>query len=439
MKGDGNMNRLVIPLAMLLILTAVIGCRNGPPESLVGVMIEPGFEIDHPLYYWETIEGATALYLIERYTSNITCPLHGLEGVRDIKTSSTSLYILHDDAAGNLAITRLEKDHMMKTEVSLEVEIAAAHDAPWTVTSDDVLAVCGVDDASNYKVVVLQFTCTEPESTYYDPDPDPVIAWNEQEWISTKNEIGGISIAPDGSMLALALPLEGGSADDGLYVVTGPGESPEPVSDLPLLELGDFSPDGSMLAATFEIEERVDLYLIYSSTLEMERITVSTRFYNTAHPEWHPGGQYLYYTTDFTTSYTLGANPLSGEQLYLYSLVSRSHRRLTAFDGYSMWIDFAPNGDFLLYSSTRGVLSRRGGRTLVLPDQSIAGGSGEEMEIETWRLFYTPWVAEAFMSGNPDAMTPDQSHFLVSWTIGGEDQIGFVWGPGVWIPPEERE
>jgi hypothetical protein len=148
-------------------------------------------------------------------------------------------------------------------------------------------------------------------------------------------------------------------------------------------------------------------------------------------PAWHPGGEYVIYSTDFTTMFVQNATELSGEQLYLYSLASRNARRLTAFRDMTLWVDFAANGDFLLYSSSPGVPGRQGGRGAT-PGGSTrpASGSGNPVALETWRLYVVPWVREKFVSSNPSILMPEEMQFLVSWTQGGGDEIRFIWGPG---------
>ena len=131
---------------------------------------------------------------------------------------------------------------------------------------------------------------------------------------------------------------------------------------------------------------------------------------------------------------------MSGEQLYLYSTISRNYRRLTSLNDSTLRVDFAPNGDFLLYSSVPGATQRQSGsissnRT---PDQ-LTEDQGKGANIRAWEIQFVPWIPKNFTTGISDVMKPEEMQLLVSWSVIPDQKIGFEWGPGgEWIDPENR-
>jgi len=400
-------------------------CSPTARESKLADIIEPYRDISHPLYYWETSDGLTSAYKIEKSTSEIEIVLSEREGFRSIQCSRNATYILSDNRYGYLQIERMETDWDITTLVNPDYDLTAISDAPWVVSDNDVIAVSGVDDSGNYRVMKLTFSRREIEQTWRDEEqPEPEISADQQVWLTTDKIPGEISISADGTRLGFKLPSENDPTLNQLYFLDESGSDPILISDWPVYELGGFSPDGTKFLATFELEGRIDLYMIDTASLELEEITRVSLGYIAGSPVWHPTRRYFLYTTNFTTEYKLGDTPLNGEQLYLYSLDSRNERRMTAFDAMQLWCDFAPNGDFLMYSSTPGVISRTG-RASREEAQLEAAQSG----LDTWRLYYIPWVQEDFVSSNPRILSPDEIQFLVSWTSGGGDEYGFAWGP----------
>ena len=111
----------------------------------------------------------------------------------------------------------------------------------------------------------------------------------------------------------------------------------------------------------------------------------------------------------------------------MYGLDTQNTRRLTAFEDSNTWVDFAPNGDFLLYASIRGVV---GGRGRALPPRDP--GALEAMsDLVTWRLYYVPWDPDTFSGGNTGIFGPGDLQLLVSWTVDEAGGIGFTWGPPI--------
>lgn len=437
MKPNPRHPLLIRPILLLSLAITILvfsaGCRK-PPEGIIKVVIQPGMEFSHSLYYWETIDGRTDLFKLTQYTSDITNLKYGLKGVRDIQTSETSIYILTDDRDGYLRVVRLESDEDITTTAVPEIQLKAVDDKPWTVGWNDVVALSGVDDAGKYHAITLEFERKiEGDPDHPGSDLTPKISWIETEWIATDQPVGELSLSDNSSILAIALPLEEGSDHPGLYLMADPGGTPVPLLDKPVVEMGGFSPDSSRFIATFDIEERVELYMFRMDNLENERLTRSTRFYLVENPSWHPGGRYIMYTTNFTTAYTVRDAPLSGDQLFNYSLDSRNARRLTNFQGQQMHIDFARNGDFLLYSSTLGADSQRGGRSIAIT--SGQDGTVNMEEIEIWRLYLIPWIQEDFATGASRMIQHNDTQLVVSWAVLEDDEIGFAWGPGgEWDP-----
>ncbi len=403
--------------ALLIAFTA--GCPNPEPEGVIKSLIDPSRSVASPLYYWETHHGKTAVYRIMQSTSDINTILHGLDGVLDLKSSKNAIYILRNDKDGNLALTRLEHDRTMTTDATLSMEIKATTPKPWSVSRNDVVAVAGVDRNGTNHVLAVTFERKEAETTFRPGEHlVPTVSHSETEWFSAPLDIAGLSIAADGSRLALRLALDDGSGGYGLFFVDGPGKQAMRIGDLPLVELGGFSQNGKWYVATFEYPQRIDVFLINTETLKAEPVTRVATGYLAGHPAWHPNSRYFVYTTNFTTEYLSGDTPLSGDQLYLFSVDSMKARRLTAFKDTALWVDFSPVGDFLLYASNSSAVTGTGDTT------------GLDSRYETWRMSYVPWIPDNFMSSNPRIMTPREMQFLVSWASGGGEVIGFAWGPG---------
>jgi len=412
----------------VLILTASLtACTRSEPEGFIKGMIEDFRQISHPIYYWETVEGRTAVYRMLDSTSDINTIVFDLEGVHDIKSSFNAVYILHDDRNGNLAVTRLENDRALLTEAVLVSEISSTGWLAWDVSGNDHVLVSGIDDDGTYKIIDTAFSRNERERTYMrNEDLTPIISFVETEWFSSSNDIGAIRVAPGADRIAISQPLDDGSDYYGLYFIDGPGESATRIGDRGVMELGGFSPNNEWFLATFEQSTRIDVFLIDNETFETQPVTRVATSFQTGHPSWHPNSRYFFFTTDYTTEFISNSTPLSGEQLYIYSLDSMNDRRLTAFKDVTMWVDFSPIGDFLLYSSAPGAISRMGRG---MPDEA-AQVQAAELGLETWRIYYVPWVPSEFQTGNIRILTPEETRFLVSWTAGGAETFGFIWGPG---------
>jgi hypothetical protein len=440
MNATRRLERILSTLSALTLLLLLSGCHKAP-VGIIQVVIQPGMDVSHPILYWETLDGRTAIYRIDSNTSHIECLKYDMRGVRDIRTSRTSTYILKDNSSGNLAVTRIESDTGKWSGVALNEELTGDDPAQWFVTGDDAVYVCGVDGDGKHRIVGIAFTreiTGDPDRP--DSDLTPKISWEETEWVKTDGPVGAFSLPDDNSIMAVELPLENGSEKSGLYFVDAAGGTPERVSDLPLEQLGGFSPDGKKLLATFDIEERVELYMIDAATRDHERITVSTRFYKVSDPVWHPGGRYFMYVLDFTSSFTIGDAPISGEQLYIYSLDSYNERRLTSLNGETVRADFARNGDFLLYSSIKGARTQRGGREIAIAGLKEGEGDVNLDEVEAWRLYYVPWNHEDFSTASEVMVRHSDARLMVSWAAIGDDRIAFAWGPGgEWDPSEMAE
>jgi len=424
MKMTNSRRFLITAIAFLILIS---GCnRSTAPESIVSRMIEPMMRLDWPVYYFETSRDKTAVFRIIEITNDIHTLLWDLDGVLDMDCSKEAIYFLRENRDGFLYLTRLEKDSRRTTDAELPVDIIADRDQPWTVGMSDVVAVSGVDSDGTSHVFISTWTRTEPEETFrQDIVGEPTITHDEAEWYSGQADIGPLALSNDGRRLAVAMTFD---ILPELYFIDGPDEERMRIGEHPVVDLGGFSPDDSMFAATFALEERVDVYLVDTETLETEAVTRVARGFITSDPAWHPEDDYLFYTTNYTSEFITGTTPLSGEQLYIYHVPSRNVRRLTAFEDTDLWVDFAPNGDFFLYSSIEGVI---GGRGRALPSRDLDSEEQEQDVLETWRIFYIPWDREEFLTSESTILVPENLQFFVSWTVGGEGEISFAWGPNL--------
>ena len=432
--------KLNLTIAIFICMLCAIGCVRAKP-SHIKQMIEPFMDIAHPLYYWETSGDKTMLYEIPKSTSNITPVMENAQGFLDVKCSRTATYMLSEDKQGYLELARRELDGKLTTQVKLENKLKPAGEPIWRVTRDNVVALSGTDEMGAGDLVLVTFSRKEPEpSTDPRQQKGPEITWSEQEWFSSPAPVGALAVSPDASTLAVTMPLDSGSDKSGLYIVRKPNASAERVGDNPVVDLGDFSPDGKNIVATFETEGRVELYLVSAETGKPEQLTMSAMGYRCGHPAWHPGGEYILYTWDDTGASGLAATGLSGEQLYLYSLTSHDERRLTAMTNATMHVDFAPNGDFLLYTSIPGSTLRT---TEIKPVQRGSEQLTEDMSksstIQAWSVYYLPWDVKKYTTASPDVLRPEDMQFLVTWTVVAGEKVGFAWGPGgEWVSPENR-
>lgn len=418
----------IISLFILIFLCS--SCVSREPKGVIKNIIEPYMEFSHPVMYWETRDDSTALYRILENTNDINCILYGLENVHDVKSTGSATYLLRDNPDGFLGLTRLEMDRDLVTEYEFDTELTASSDKPWAVSRNDVIAIRGLDDNGTNIILRVEFARIEPEESFHPgANPLPIISFKESEWFSTSDEIIDMTMLDDGGMLAVALLDEDDPEKKWLQFINNASVISERISENPVVDLGGFSPDGTIYLATFDLGFRVDVYLIDLETLEtnaITRVAINTR---TGNPVWHPNGRYLMYTLDYEDEFKVDATRLRGEQLYLYSLDSDASRRLAVFEEMKLWVDFAPNGDFFLYSSTPGVMSRTG-RAVVLTD--IESG------METWRISYVPWKPREFTTANQNMLVPDETQHVVSYTVGGESDIRFIWGPGGELPVENR-
>lgn len=412
----------------MIVGISLLGCTRGEPEGVIKQMIEPYMLFDHPVMYWETSGNQTALYRILETTNDITCIAHDLKGVLDIKTTGTATYMLRENNGGYIYLTRFEMDRTMFTDIELETGLASMTELVWDASRNDMIAIMGESGNGENVILKLEFARSEAEETF-DPDirSEPEISRVESEWYATPEKITDLTISDDGSMAAISILENEVTGEKGLYFIDNSGNITGRISEDPVIDLGGFSPDGSLYAATYERNNRVEVFLIDMESLELEMITRLPMENRAGHPAWHPNGRYLMYTVDFTEEFREGDTPLQGEQLYLYSLDSMMPRRLAAFDNMTLWVDFSPIGDFFLYSSTPGVMSRTG-RAVVMTDV--------ESGLETWSLSYVPWDPEEFTTANASLLTPDQNQHMVNYTVGGDTKIGFVWGPDGELPVE---
>ena len=417
----------------MLILAVLVwpGCQKREPEGVIKTLIEQGRDFNNHLYYWETLDGKTAIYRIAETTSDINCIVYDLEGVRDVKSSRDAVYILHDDNTGHLAVSRLEGNRAMVTEAVLDVELTASAEKPWAVSAAaDRIFVVGADESDRFHIVEVDFERTEAERTFKENEVlVPTVSYEQNEWYVTDEPIGMIDVSDEAEVIAMTMPSGTGSEPTLLYFLTGPGKDPVLVDEKTVVEFGGFSSDSKTFLATMELSRRVDLYMIKTDSLESKPITRVATDFRVEHPAWHPNGKYVIYSTDYTSEFRSESTPLSGDQLFLYSLVSDNDRRLTAFQGQSLWVDFSPNGDFLMYASSPGVAVRSGRGIPDKPEQQSEQQKKQDSELETWRLSYVPWNEDDFVTGNIRVLNSDEVDFIVSWTVGGNLDIEFTWGP----------
>ena len=426
------MRRVYLLLILAVVITGILfcGCGHKAPKGIVSQIIEPYMEFAHTVMYWETIEGKTALYEVGRTTDDITCLAYDLRDVQDFRTTGTSIYMLRETRDGRPGLTRIENDREMFTEVELKNDLVLISNSPWDASRNDVIAIWGKTESGDYTILKIEFRREEPEETF-DPEQEsePVISWNETGWYSSRQTITDLIISDDGGLLAISVLEDESTGEAGLYFIDSTGVTSYRITEKPLLEMGGFSPDGSRFAAILDDGSRPELFIIGMDDLEADMVTRMALGNAAGHPAWHPNGRYIMFTIDYGEGFMENATTLKGEQLYLYSLDSNNSRRLAAFEEMKLWVDFSPVGDFFLYSSTPGVMSRTG-RAVVVTDEN----SG----LETWRISYVPWIPEEFMTGNFHMLTPDQTQHMVSYTVGGETKIGFMWGPGGELPPDNR-
>ncbi|MCX6646371.1 MAG: hypothetical protein NTY09_08440 [bacterium] len=387
-------------------------------------------EFAHPVMYWETRDGKTALYRISKTTNDIACIEYDLDGIQDIKTTGTSTYMLRENDRGLLGLTRRESDRELVTEANFETSLTVTEAPQWDASRNDVIAVLGKTETGENAILKLEFTRKEPEEAFGTEEKrEPEITCVESVWYSTPDKIVDLTISDDGTLLAISILQDESTGDKGLYFIDSAGVRSDRISENSVIDLGGFSPDGSKYAATFDMNYGTELFLIAMDTLEPEMITRMAIGNSAGNPAWHPNGRYILYTVDYAEEFIEGAAPLSGMQLFLYSLDSDMSRRLAVFDNMKLWVDFSPLGDFFLYSSTPGAMARTGRAVEV---------TGENSGLETWRISYVPWDPEVFTTANFNMLQPEQTQHMVNYTVGGDTKIGFVWGPGGELPVENR-
>jgi len=417
---------LSITLTIITALT-ISGCPKPEPPGVVKDLIEQYRGIKHPIYYFETHGEMTTVYRILENTRDTNAIVTDLDGVIDMKSSFTSVFLLRQSRDGYLYVTRLENDRAMTHDAVPDLEFSSDNYPIWAVSGTDTTFVCGIDSDGVTHVIGIDWSRREAEQTFRENEVlEPTISYEIREWYSTRDMIWDIDVAPDGNRIAIMKSLPDTPGSYGLFFIDGPAGTPVRIGDNPVFELGGFSPDNQWYLAAFHQTERVDIFLIDNGTLEAEPVTHVAHGFITGHPAWHPNSRYFIYTTNYTTDMMQSSQSLSGEQLFLYSIDSMNDRRLTAFNGVTMWVDFSPMGDFLLYSSTPGVMSRLGYGTVDEDQQQAYIDAG----YETWRMYYVPWDPEEFQTGNIRILTPDESRFLIGWTHGGNEIIKFSWGPG---------
>jgi hypothetical protein len=416
---------------VILVIASTPACFRHPGKGRIESMIEPYKQLSHPLFYWETTDGKTDLYRIAETTSSISPLLKEQEGLLDVKSARNGTYILSKDRGNYLFVSRLESDRDVLSPLHPEHTLMCTDDNPvWAVAREDKVAIAASDGNKNY-ILILTPSRKEGETNPLTGEvAPPIITWDEAEWRSSDEPVLDLSVSPNGSMIAFTEALEDGTGK-ALFILDAPNQPAKKVGDKPVVELGDFSPDGTKLLATLKTTTTVEVAIIDTDSIDIEMQTNSASGYVNKAPAWHPGGQYIIYSTDFTSTFTQNATELSGEQLYLYSLASMNARRLTAFRDMTLWVDFAPNGDFLLYSSSPGVPGRQGGRGAAQGGSTQPpSGPGNTSGLETWRLYVVPWVPDNFKTSNLSILTPDEMEFLVNWTQGAGNDVHFIWGPG---------
>jgi WD40 repeat protein len=404
--------------------------------SQIEQLIEPMKELSHPLLFWETDSDKTIVNLIPQNTSHMQVISHDFKGFLDARAGKTATYFLSEDKDGFLQVTRMETDREIFTTTKLDNKVKKIDSPIWAVTRNDLVAIVGKTDKNSSMVLNVNFKRKDAE-----PDPitkeiaDPEITYTEVEWLSSPDPIKAIAVSPDGANLAFVQPLKDSPEKFGLSIAAMPKGTPFRIGTDPVVELGDFSPDGLSFLATFDANSRIELNLYDVANKSLEQLTDSVHGFLTRRPVWHPGGQYILYSTDATTEFVSGTTPISGEQLYLYSLASRKSRRLTSLQDSRVWADFAPNGDFLMYCSTAGVPARQAGRVRVKREnEQTTEDLAKQSKLETWRLYFIPWVPKDFQTGNPRVLNDEEMQFLVSYTVGGSKKVGFTWGPGGELP-----
>jgi hypothetical protein len=424
------LKRVILIFTIIIIGVIFQGCTHKAPEGVIDSLIEPYMEFAHPVMYWETRDGKTALYQIAKTTNDIKCLAYDLEGIQDVKTTGTSTYLLHENDEGLLGLTRMESDRDQVTEADFEDPLTAFEIPMWDASRNDVIAVLGKLDNGENAVLKFVFSRQEPAEVFgNDVQKEPEITFEESVWYSTPDEINDLTISDDGDVLAVSVLPDEGTDYKSLYFIDSEGVRSDQITEYPVVDLGGFSPDGSKYAATFVKNYTTELFVVAMDTLEGDSVTRMAVGNKPGNPAWHPNGRYIFYTVDYAEEFTEQDVPLTGMQLYLYSLDSNMSRRLGVFEGMRLWVDFSPIGDFFLYSSTPGAMSRTGRAVEV---------TGEAAGMETWRISYVPWDPEIFTSSNTNMLQPDQTQHMVNYTVGGDTKIGFVWGPGGELPVENR-
>jgi len=413
-------------LGLILIFTSIIGCQPVEPDGVIRKIISPGRHFDNHLYYWETKNGKTAIFRIAETTSDIDCIVYDLERVRDVQSSANAVYILYDNSDGHLAVSRLEGNRAMVTDAVLDLELTALIEKPWAVSRNDKILLAGEDENGRSHVVELTFERTEAERTFRENEVlVPTVEYTQAEWYVTDEPVGLIGVSNEAEMIALTMPSETGGEPAALYFLYEAGGDAVMIEEGPVREFGGFSSDLKYFMMTIERSLRTDLYTVRLETNEAKAITRVAMDFHVEHADWHPNAKYIIYTTNYTTELFAESTPLSGDQIFLYSLVSANDRRLTAFREQKLWVDFSPAGGFLLYASAPGVVSRSG-RGIPEP---VDPDSDETDGFETWRMSFVPWNEDDFVTGNIRIMNSDELDLIATWTHGGATDIGFTWGP----------
>jgi len=422
-------SKTIIHAAAILAVTLLIlitGCHNEPDLEIISDTINRDLVLNMPLYCCENHNGQTSVYRIPVHTKDIERIITREQGILDLKCSESSVYLLRKDRDGYLYVTRMETDFDVATEAIPATRIKSDSASPWGVSRDGTVILFGSENNGTSKIIELEFMRTEGDEIF-EPGKesyisDPEITFIESEIYSTQSPIYDAVVSPDDSQVAASI----GSADSGDGATLAMRSNSGQWETLPgnnLKEIGGFSPDGNKLVATMEVDARIEVFLVDTGSHEKEQLTVSPRYFYASHPRWHPNGNYIIYTVNFTDEIKENDAVLESDQLYLYSLVSGNERRLTAFEGQSIYVDFAPTGDFLIYSLNKW---SRGRSRSALDTEHVDPDS----LVETWRLNYVPWDPQRFQSGTLEAMQQDQTFFLVSWQVNDSQQIRFSWGPG---------
>lgn len=204
------------------------------------------------------------------------------------------------------------------------------------VTPVDALSLLPEFDLSGRYVLFTSYLKDNPD--LYRKD----LRSGNMEWLSKKRGLNtGAAVSPDGKRIALTLSLDGNTE---IYVMSWNGKNLKRLTDSWGPDVSPaWSPDGRRIAFVSQRSGQPHIYVMHADGSSPKRITFQGNY--NQEPDWSPrrGGKIAFTARDEFLKY----------DIFLVDPETTEISRLTQDDGSNQHPSFSPDGQHILFTTTR--------------------------------------------------------------------------------------